>query len=128
MIYMTKPLGKLVGLPTGKTTVNVSIHEKNYGDWIMTKTFPWQFTHRSKHYAAKPIWFCEYIVKRGIKLCKIDTEEQLEDIFTKGIIKGQIWVASEEVDGLVDIFSLFFCCHPLDKKYCVSIPPCRCTG
>ena len=46
------------------------------------------YTPRSKHYHIKTVWFREEIVKRGIKLLKIDTVEQLGDIFTKGLGKA----------------------------------------
>eukprot|EP00804_Cyclotella_cryptica_P015831 CCRYP_006343-RA/>CCRYP_006343-RA protein AED:0.03 eAED:-0.02 QI:0/-1/0/1/-1/1/1/0/67 len=36
-------------------------------------------------YAIKTIWFREQIVVRGIRLFKIDTVEQLGDMFTKGL-------------------------------------------
>ena len=74
---MNKSLGNSVEIPIGETEINVSIHEDNYGYLILANNFPPQFTPRSKHYADKTIWFCEEIVKRGIKLCKIDTVEQL---------------------------------------------------
>jgi hypothetical protein len=80
-------LGQAVGLPVGDATMNVSIHEDNAGALVLAKTLPPQFTPRSKYYAAKTIWFREQIVKRGIKLLKIDTSEQLGDIFTKGLTK-----------------------------------------
>ena len=46
-----------------------------------------KLTTRNKHYVAKSIWFQEDIVKRGIQLVKIDTGEQLGDIFTKSLPK-----------------------------------------
>jgi len=42
-------------------------------------------TPRSKHYAIKYHWFQEQLVPRGITLVKIETKEQLGDIFTKGL-------------------------------------------
>ena len=42
-------------------------------------------TPRSKHYAIKYHWFREQIGPRGITLVKIETKEQLRDIFTKGL-------------------------------------------
>jgi hypothetical protein len=72
-------------LPIGKTTMNVSIHEDNSGSLVLAKTLPPQFTPRSKYYAIKTIWFCEEIFKRDVQLLKIDTAEQLGDIFTKGL-------------------------------------------
>ena len=61
----------------------MSVHEDNVGALILAETIPPQFTPRSKYYAIKTVWFREEIVKRGIKLLKIDTQEQLGDIFTK---------------------------------------------
>ncbi len=85
---MVDLLGKEVGLPVGDTTMNVSIHEDNAGALILAEMSPPQFTPRSKHYAIKTIWFREQIIARGIKLLKIDTVEQLGDIFTKGLAQA----------------------------------------
>ncbi len=84
---MVEELGPAVGIPTGPTTMNVSIHEDNAGALVLAQTLPPQFTPRSKHYALKTVWFREQIVLRGIKLLKIDTLEQLGDMFTKGLGK-----------------------------------------
>ena len=67
--------------------MNVSIHEDNLGALVLGKTLPPQFMPRSKYYAIKTIWFREEIFKRGIQLQKIDTIEQLGDIFTKGLTR-----------------------------------------
>ena len=64
--------------------MNVSINKDNSEALILAKDLPTQFTPRSKYYAYKTIWFSEDIKERGIKLLKIDTVEQLGDIFTKG--------------------------------------------
>ena len=50
-----------------------------------SETLPPQFTPRSKYYAIKTIWFREEIFKKDVQLHKIDTVEQLGDIFTKGL-------------------------------------------
>ena len=42
-------------------------------------------TPRSKHYAVKYHWFSEQLAPRGVVLEKIDTVDQLGDIFTKGL-------------------------------------------
>jgi hypothetical protein len=42
-------------------------------------------TPRSKHYAIKYHWFREQIGPRNIILVKVDTHNQLGDIFTKGL-------------------------------------------
>ena len=80
-------LGPAVGLDGGETNMNVSIHEDNAGALILAQTLPPQYTPRSKHYHIKTVWFREEIVKRGINLVKIETVEQLGDIFTKGLGK-----------------------------------------
>ena len=73
----------MVGLPISDTAMNVSIHEDNAGALILEKTLLPQFNPCSKYYASKTIWFCKEINKRGIKLIKIDTVDQMGDIFTK---------------------------------------------
>jgi hypothetical protein len=55
------------------------------GALVLAKTLPPQFTPKSKYYAIKTIWFFEEIFKRGTQLLKINTVEQLGDIFTKGL-------------------------------------------
>ena len=86
---MVKQLGPLLGLPVeDMTTIKVSIHEDNAGALVLAKTIPPQFTPRSKYYAIKTVWFREEIVKRGIALLKIDTVQQLGDLFTKGLPKA----------------------------------------
>ena len=84
---MVKSLSSAVGLPSPETSMNVSIHEDNAGALVLAKTLPPQFTPRSKWYACKTIWFREEINKRKIKLFKIETNEQLGDIFTKPLPK-----------------------------------------
>jgi hypothetical protein len=44
-------------------------------------------TPRSKHYAIKYHWFREHIGPRHIQLVKIATDDQLGDLFTKGLTK-----------------------------------------
>ena len=84
---MVESMSSVVGLPSPQTSMHVSIHEDNAGALILAETLPPQFTPRSKFYAIKTIWFREQIVLRGIKLLKIDTIEQLGDIFTKPLPK-----------------------------------------
>ena len=65
--------------------MRVSDHEDNSGALVLAETLPPQFTPRSKYYATKTIQFWEEIHKWGIKLLKIETSEQLGDMFTKGL-------------------------------------------
>ena len=83
---LVQEMGSVVGLATDDlTTMHVSIHEDNAGALVLAETIPPEFTPRSKYYAIKTIWFREQIQKRKIKLLKIETIEQLGDIFTKGL-------------------------------------------
>jgi len=82
---LVKELAGAVGIPVGNVNMRVSIHEDNSGALVLAETLPPQFTPRSKYYATKTIWFREEIHKRDIKLLKIETTEQLGDIFTKGL-------------------------------------------
>jgi hypothetical protein len=88
IIDTVKELTQSVGLQAGDMNMNVSIHEDNSGALVLAETLPPQFTPRSKYYATKTIWFCEEIHKRRIKLKKIETSEQLGDIFTKGLTQA----------------------------------------
>ena len=86
IIDLVSELGLVVGLPTKDlASMHVSIHEDNAGALVLAETLPLQFTSRSKWYALKTVWFREEIHKRGIKLLKIETLEQLGDMFTKGL-------------------------------------------
>ncbi len=82
IIDLVQFLAVSVGIPAGEVNMKVSFHEDNSGALVLAETLPPQFTPRSKYYATKTIWFWEEIHKWGIKLLKIDTSEQLGDIFT----------------------------------------------
>ena len=99
IIDITKLLGQAVGLPIGDTIMNVSIHKDNSGALILAKNSPPQFTQRSKYYASKNIWFCKETNKRDIKLLKIETVEQLGDIFTKGLLRGSFEYHQKKIMG-----------------------------
>ena len=79
-----KEIGKVVGMETRKmSSIHVSIHKDNAGALVLAETIPPEFMPQSKYYAIKMVWFRQEIQKRGIKLLKIDTVEQLGDIFMK---------------------------------------------
>ena len=87
IIDIVESVTSSVKLPIGETTMKLSVHEDNSGALVLAKTLPPQFTPRSKYYAIKTIWFREEIHKRCVQLLKIDTVEQLGDIFTKGLVQ-----------------------------------------
>jgi len=53
---MVSSVTKSVKLPIGKTTINVSIHEDNWGALVLAKTLPPHFAPQSKYYAIKTVW------------------------------------------------------------------------
>ena len=90
VLDLVNEVGAAVGMPTKElASMHVSVHEDNAGALILAETIPPGFTPRSKYYAIKTVWFREENIKRGVKLYKIDTLEQLGDLFTKGLTKAQ---------------------------------------
>ena len=89
LMDMVTSLSTAVGLPQPMTTMRVCVHEDNAGALVLANTLPPQYTPRSKFYAIKTIWMREEFVKRKdiLTVMKIDTVEQLGDIFTKGLPK-----------------------------------------
>ncbi len=67
--------------------LHIKIHEDNVGALGLGKLEPRRMTPQSKHYAIKYNWFREHIGPRRIELVKIDTDDQLGDLFTKGLTK-----------------------------------------
>jgi hypothetical protein len=65
-----------------KTHMHIIIHKDNVGTLLFGQLEPRRMTPRSKHYAIKYHWFCEHLVPCKIQLVKIDTKNQLGDVFT----------------------------------------------
>ena len=78
---MGSTLEPAVGLPVRETTIKVSIHEENPRSLTLAQMLPPQYIPQTKHCAIKTVWFREKIVLRGISLLKIETVEQLGDLF-----------------------------------------------
>jgi hypothetical protein len=89
IMQMVEFLGTAVGLSVDCTSIHVYIHEDNTGALILADTLPPQYTPWSKHYHIETIWFRELIKKLKIKLVKIETVEQLGDLFTKALPRVQ---------------------------------------
>jgi hypothetical protein len=81
--------------------LHIKIHEDNVGALALGKLKPRRMTQRSKHYAIKYHWLREHISPHRIELVKIDTDDQLGDLFTKGLTKNQILKVAKEAYGLV---------------------------
>ena len=79
-------IGTFFDLPVkDKSRFHVRIHEVNVGALLLGQLEPRRITPRSKHYAIKYHWFREQLEPRGVVLTKIESAEQLGDIFTKGL-------------------------------------------
>jgi hypothetical protein len=86
LLDLIQELGSACGLQIDNhTNLHVKVHEDNVGALTLGKLEPRRMTPRSKHYAIKYHWFREHIGPRNIELVKIDTKEQLGDMFTKGL-------------------------------------------
>jgi hypothetical protein len=67
------------------TNMHIKIYEDNAGALTLGCLEPRRMTPRSKHYAVKYHWFGTQIGPRNIDLVKIGTDDQIGDIFTKGL-------------------------------------------
>ena len=83
IVDITQLMVKSVGLPVRVSLMKVYIQEDNSGPLILARTLPQKYTPHSKYYETNTIWFHEDINKRKIVLLKIETVEQLGDLFTK---------------------------------------------
>ena len=81
---LVQELGKIFDLPVkDKSRFHIRVHEDNVGALTLSQLEPCRMNLRSKHYAIKYHWFCEKNGPQGVVLTKIDTKDQLGDIFTK---------------------------------------------
>ena len=100
VIDIVKEVDAVIGIKTEDLiSMRLSIHEDNAGALVLSETIPPQFTPRGKYYAIKRVWFREEIQKRGVKLLKIDTVEQLGDIFTKGLPRATFEYLRKKIMG-----------------------------
>ena len=93
-------VGDAVDLPTKDiASMSVSVRKDNVGALILAQAFPLQCTHRSKYYTTKTVWCCEEIPKKGVKLSKIDTKDQLGEFFTKSLHCPQVGYLRQKLIG-----------------------------
>ncbi|KAL7548588.1 hypothetical protein ACHAWF_011864 [Thalassiosira exigua] len=86
VIDLVKEIGQHFGLPVNdRSSFHVRVHEDNIGALTLGQLEPRRMKPRSKHYAVKYHWFREHLEPRGIDLVKVDSKDQLGDIFTKGL-------------------------------------------
>jgi len=70
--------------------MHIKVHEDNVGALALGKLEPCRMTPRSKHYAIKYHWFRKHIGPLQIQLVHISSNNQLGDLFTKGL-SGSLW-------------------------------------
>ena len=71
------------------TTFRTTIWEDNNGALALAKMQPGQHTPRSKFYDCKVHWFRSHLrdPTKRMAVEKIDTEDQVADLFTKPLLK-----------------------------------------
>ncbi len=82
------------------TQMHVKIHEDNVGALALGKLEPCHMTPCSKHYTIKYHWFREHIGPHNIELVEISSEDQLGDIFTKGLSRVTFSCLQKKLMGL----------------------------
>ena len=90
IMALVRELRRAVGLPDSfEANLHCKIHEDNVGALTLANLEPRRMTPRSKHYAIKYHWFREKVHDKSnrITIVKIDTKNQLGDMFTKGLTK-----------------------------------------
>jgi hypothetical protein len=88
MVAMICSLSSSVGLSDDFIAkIHVRIHEDNVGALALANLEPGRMTPRSKHYALRYHWFRSHVADPAnrISIVKIDSRNQLGDIFTKGL-------------------------------------------
>ena len=84
---------------SGTAQMHIKIHKDNVGALALGKLEPRHMTPRSKHYAIKYHWFREHIGPRNIELVKISSQDQLGDIFTKGLSRVSFSLLRKKLMG-----------------------------
>ena len=88
LIDLTKEICSIFEMGTvlnESTNMHMRVHEDIAGALALGKLEPRRMTPRSKHYAIKYHWFREHIGPRHIQLIHISSNDQLGDLFTKGL-------------------------------------------
>jgi hypothetical protein len=88
LVAVIRELSAAVGLDASfASRIHCKVHEDNVGALTLARLEPRRMTPRSKHYAIKYHWFRETVAdpSQQVTLVKIDTRNQLGDLFTKGL-------------------------------------------
>ena len=73
----------LTGSKDPTSTIKTTVYEDNAGALTLAQMEPGRVTPRSKHYAVKFHWFRSKLKPNNIMVEKIETTNQLADMFTK---------------------------------------------
>lgn len=86
LIDLVCKVAQAVGLPVEKeSNLNTTTWEDNIGALTLAQLELPQTTLHSKHIAVKYHWFREHINSRNICVKKVDTKDQIADLFTKAL-------------------------------------------
>jgi hypothetical protein len=88
LVTVIRELSAAVGLSDSfSSNIHCKVHEDNVGALTLARLEPRRMTPRSKHYAIKYHWFREKVADPSLRITivKIDTANQLGDLFTKGL-------------------------------------------
>ena len=88
LVSIIHELSPAVGLDDSFTSnIHCKVHEDNIGALTLGRLEPHRMTPHSKHYTIKYHWFHDKVAdpSQRISLVKIDTKNQLGDLFTKGL-------------------------------------------
>ena len=86
LIDLIQEVAAAIGLSTKETTnIFSTIWEDNIGVLTLVHLKLPQMTPRSKHIAVKYHWFWEHVTSGKFKVIKVDTLNQIGDLFTKGL-------------------------------------------
>ncbi|EJK75839.1 hypothetical protein THAOC_02428 [Thalassiosira oceanica] len=100
VVDLLREIGLCLDLPVDPASrLHIEVHEDNVGALTLGRLEPRRMTPRSKHYAVKYHWFRSQLGPRNVVLTKIASEDQLGDIFTKGLGAVQFKVLRKRIMG-----------------------------
>ena len=77
---------RYIGLtPDELASIKSTVWEDNTGALTLANLEPPRLTPRSKHFAIKYHWFRDHLEPDKIEIVQVETNNQLADIFTKGL-------------------------------------------
>ena len=79
--------------------MHIRVHEDNVGALTLGKLEPRRTTPWSKHYAIKYHWFREHIGPCRVQLVHISSNDQLGNLFTKGLSRVQFARLGKKLNG-----------------------------